>query len=55
RLSTALNERGVKHISMYNDFSVEKEVLYYPTDTHWNDTGTKLGAAKLIKYLRENN
>ncbi|MBT8195966.1 MAG: hypothetical protein KJO64_06040, partial [Bacteroidia bacterium] len=55
RLSTALNARGVKHISMYEEFEAAEEILYYPTDTHWNDAGTKMGAEKLIKYLRTNN
>jgi len=55
QLSKALNLKYVKHISLYDDFISSSESLYYPTDTHWNEKGEKIGANKVINYLKEFN
>ncbi len=43
RLYTLLRELGVNHVDLYAGFRQEP-VLYYATDSHWNQQGAALGA-----------
>jgi hypothetical protein len=42
RLYAGLEERGVPVVPVYSDFIDKKEVLYYGTDTHWNQKGLNI-------------
>jgi hypothetical protein len=51
RINEGLKERGVPVISVYEDFKSSDEVLYYGTDTHWNQKGLSIALSKTIGTL----
>lgn len=55
QLGKALDSKGVNYINLYIEFSNTSDILYYPTDTHWNEKGEKIGAERLIEYLKNLN
>jgi hypothetical protein len=55
RLYAALDKKGVKNIKIYNEFKNSEEILYYPTDTHWNPEGNRLVLKLFIEQMRKYN
>lgn len=51
RLYKGLEERGVPCISLYEDYIGKKEVLYYGTDTHWNEKGLSIAINNTVELL----
>ncbi len=51
RLYEGLKERGVPVISVYEDYRDAEEVLYYGTDTHWNEKGLSIAVDNTIEML----
>src|ERR1051326_2745759 len=57
RLCARLEERGVRTIDLYERFRDSREILYLPTDSHWNTAGVHLAvdqAVRLLSGMREN-
>lgn len=52
RLYEGLNRRGVKFVRVYEDFMQSDTVLYYHTDSHWNQRGIDIAYKKTIDYIR---
>jgi hypothetical protein len=53
RLQNELKKRTVSYIDIYELFKKSKEILYYPTDTHFNKKGKVLVFYALKKRLLE--
>lgn len=43
-----LERYGVNYVDLFEVFNAEDEVLYYRTDSHWNDRGAALAADSLL-------
>jgi len=52
RLYSALEKKGVKTIKIFNEFKNSENILYYPTDTHWNPDGNKLVVKLFLEQMR---
>ena len=46
-----LEEMGVDHLDLFSVFRQEEEILYFPTDSHWNGRGAALAADALLTAL----
>ncbi len=55
RLYRELDERNVKNISVYDDFARSDTLLYYRTDSHWNQAGIDIAYEKTLLYLRRDS
>lgn len=51
KLQTALELRGVVVVDLYHPFVNSNELLYYPTDTHWNRRGIQIAVEQTKKTL----
>ncbi|MFZ4590380.1 MAG: alginate O-acetyltransferase AlgX-related protein [Ignavibacteria bacterium] len=47
-----LTENGIQSINLYDDFRESEKLLYYPTDTHWNQNGINIALLKLLEVLK---
>jgi hypothetical protein len=54
RIYAELEKRNVKICEVYDSFMKSNKILYYPTDTHWNDEGVNVTMTELIKTLNMN-
>ena len=43
-LGEKIRAEGINYIDLYDTFAKEKKVLYFKTDTHWNNEGAALAA-----------
>jgi hypothetical protein len=50
RLETALTARGVSVLDLLPVFRSETNLLYYPSDTHWNELGMRIAAFETARY-----
>jgi hypothetical protein len=55
RLYSALEKRGVRTIKLYDKFRDAKNILYFPTDTHWNAEGAKIAVNQAMEVLSQMN
>ncbi len=55
RLCARLEQKGVRTIQLYEKFRESKEILYFPTDTHWNATGAKIAVDEAHRRLIEHH
>jgi hypothetical protein len=53
-LQRKFEEKGIKYIDFYDSFIQSKELLYIPTDGHWNQNGLELGVQLTTNYLGRN-
>lgn len=51
RLGLALEKKGIRTINLYPRFVGETELLYFPTDTHWNAKGVAIAVEESLKVL----
>lgn len=51
RLCGALQEKGVNTVNLLPRFRDEKQLLYWPTDTHWNNEGIKLATEETLRVI----
>ncbi len=51
RLCEQLKKRGVRVINVYPAFKASREILFFPTDTHWNAAGEHLAAEVTMSTL----
>lgn len=50
-LRVYLTEMGVNYLDLFAVFENESEVLYFPTDSHWNAKGAALSADAILSAL----
>jgi len=50
KLFAELDKRNVRYINLYDLFLKSEKLLYYPTDTHWNEEGMKIAFDEFKKY-----
>lgn len=55
RLCIQLEERGIRTIRLYHRFRKAPEMLYFPTDTHWNADGAAMALDETMKVLSGKN
>jgi hypothetical protein len=55
RLEKALNKRGVATVDLYEPFKASKEILYFPTDSHWNADGVNVALRVLMETMKRTN
>ncbi len=55
RLCTEAEQRGVKTIRMYERFKNSNDILYLPTDSHWNERGMMMALEEALRVLRSSN
>jgi|GEM_PF-2085076 len=53
RLCAALKARGVRTIELLPPFQKQTDLLYWPTDTHWNNRGIRVAAEEISKSWPE--
>lgn len=51
RLYKGLEERNVRYIDLYNSFIHADTLLFYGTDTHWNQKGIDIALEKTMEYI----
>mgnify|MGYP001801841601 FL=1 len=52
KLYEKLDKKGIEFIDLYHPFKRNNELLYYRTDTHWNEQGMKKACNILVdKYI----
>jgi hypothetical protein len=49
RIYKGLEKRGVPVIKVYDDFIGSTELLYYGTDTHWNEKGIDIALSRTLE------
>ena len=49
RLCSALKKRGVHTVEILPAFQQQTNMLYWPTDTHWNNTGISIAVEQTLK------
>jgi hypothetical protein len=53
RLDSALNKRGVATADLYTPFTTTNEILYFPTDSHWNARGVSIALRVVLDRIRQ--
>jgi len=51
RLFEGLSERGVTFVNVYDDYKSSDEILYYGTDTHWNQKGLDIALDETLEVV----
>lgn len=51
RLYKGLDKRGVKYINLFSDYQKSDTLLYYRTDSHWNQKGIDIAYNKFTDYI----
>ncbi len=51
RLCSQLEQRGVRTIRLYDVFRKSGEILFFPTDSHWNAAGARLATDEAVKVI----
>jgi len=55
RLYEGLDQRGVKYINVFEDYQMSDTVLFYRTDSHWNQRGIDIAYKKTLEYIRSDS
>lgn len=55
RLYQGLDKKGVRYINVYDSFVNCDTLLYYGTDTHWNQKGIDIALDKTREYLKNDS
>lgn len=55
RLYKEMDKRGIRYISVFDEFMKSGENLYYGTDSHWNNNGINLALEKTVQYLKNDS
>jgi hypothetical protein len=51
RIHEGLAERGIPYIPLYREYNDSDDILYFGTDTHWNEKGQKIALKKTVETL----
>lgn len=54
-LYKGLRKRGVEFIDVFDDFKNSDDILYYRTDSHWNEKGIEMAFNKTMEYFRKDS
>jgi len=55
RLQAGLDKRGIPYIPLYKDFINSKDVIFFGTDTHWNNKGQQIALDKTVQFINNFN
>lgn len=55
RLYEGLEQKGAKFIDVYQDFMESDTLLYYRTDSHWNQRGIDIAYRKTVDYIESDS
>ncbi|MGD2035569.1 MAG: hypothetical protein PVF73_10965, partial [Bacteroidales bacterium] len=55
KIFNGLDDRGVRYVNIYNEFKNSDTLLYYRTDSHWNEKGIEIAYNKLIDYIKNDS
>lgn len=53
RIYDGLKSRGVHVIDLYHPYKASTNILYFPSDTHWNEKGIDLALDVTLDYLEK--
>ena len=53
RLYECMEAKGIDFVDIYHPLKEQKELMYFKTDTHWNEKGAQLSHNLLMKKIRE--
>ncbi len=51
RVYKGLEVRGVDYVNLYDEFIKSDTVLYFGTDSHWNNKGAQIAVDKIIEQI----
>jgi len=51
RLFEKLEAKGVKFVNVYDDYKKSDTLLYYRTDSHWNQKGIDIAYKNMLDYI----
>ena len=52
KLYKGLSAHNVAFIDLYDDYLKDERMLYYGTDSHWNEEGVNIALQKLVSKLK---
>lgn len=52
-LYTSLEEKGIDYINLYDPFIQSDQILYYGSDTHWNEKGVNLATDQALNFIKK--
>ncbi len=55
KLYEGLRNRGVEFIDVYEDFKNSNKILFYRTDSHWNEKGIQIALNKTLEYFKNDS
>jgi hypothetical protein len=55
RLYEGLDERGVKYVNVFEEYEQADTLLFYRTDSHWNQRGIDIAYRKTLEYIRNDS
>ena len=55
RLFKGLDQRGVKYINVFDDFQESDTLLYYRTDSHWNQKGIDIAYRETLRFINSDS
>ena len=55
KLYEGLRKRGIEFIEVYEDFKNSDEILFYRTDSHWNEKGIQMAFNKTLEYFKNDS
>ncbi len=53
RLYKGLDQRGVHYVNIFDDYLGSDTLLYYRTDSHWNQKGIDIAYEETLKAIKE--
>jgi len=54
-LYDGLEKRGVPVVKLYEDYDKADDILYFGTDTHWNEKGLQIALNKAVDVINDMN
>jgi len=55
RLYDGLDKRGIRYVNVYDDFTNSDTILYYHTDSHWNQKGIDMAYKETIATIQSDS
>ncbi len=55
RLYMGLDQRGVKYINIFDNFLESDTLLYYRTDSHWNQKGIDIAYEETLRFIKSDS
>jgi hypothetical protein len=52
-LYDGLEKRGVPVVKLYEDYDKADDILYFGTDTHWNEKGLQIALDKAVDVIND--